>query len=465
MQLLSTYMKKGIKNIASASMLLKSSQIEAIRSFHHKANTSPSFSVKNIAITDERDNEITSFNTTVATFSETIENGEKVFTSNPSSTEMLYTKFTYPITGKLMFSGEFLLSGQGADESEIKFFTLDSRISNDITDLGKPIFMITVGHTFSEGFEIRPVYCTKIGFRVNDCIRPGGKLLEYNKWHKVRVLINTDANTLEFFVDEIKIGLDVGYSYLDAATSIGIIQSCSNGGYILIKDKIFPIIQGAIYIIPSEVMSSINPSNETDFISNSIFIKKNLQELFNGAPYFKDLWENILLDYKHLYRIFDYETTVEINELFKKINYAEYNLDSYTDALLIAYITELFAIMSTKEFHTSGNYPKHISTIMKYININMQDEITLESICNAVHLSKSYACSSFKAYTNMTITQYIMQSRLSYSKKLLLETEDSISDIAMQSGFSSFSFYCQIFKKTESCTPLQFRKLYKSYHT
>ena len=57
MQLLSTYMKKGIKNIASASMLLKSSQIQAIKSFHHKANTSPSFSVKNIAITDEKGNE------------------------------------------------------------------------------------------------------------------------------------------------------------------------------------------------------------------------------------------------------------------------------------------------------------------------------------------------------------------------------------------------------------------------
>lgn len=465
MQLLSTYMKKGIKNIASASMLLKSSQIQAIKSFHHKANTSPSFSVKNIAITDEKGNEITDFNTTVATFSETIENGEKIFTSNPSSTEMLYTKFRYPITGKLMFSGEFILSGRGAGESEIKFFSLDSEIIDDIHDLGKPIFMITVGHTFSEGFEIRPVYCTKIGFRVNDCIRPGGRLLEYNKWHKVKVLINTAANTLEFFVDDIKIGLDIGYSYLEAVTSIGIIQSCSNGGYILIKDKIFPIIQGAIYIIPSEVMSSINPSNETDFVSNSIFINKNLQELFNGAPCIKELWENILLDSKHLYRIFDYETTAEINELFKKINYAESNLDSYTDALLIAYITELFAIMSTKEFHTSGNYPKHISAIMKYININLHDEITLDSICNTVHLSKSYACSSFKAYTNMTITQYIMQSRLSYSKKLLLETEDSISDIAMQSGFSSFSFYCQIFKKIESCTPLQFRKLYKSYHT
>lgn len=458
MRLSSTYMKKGIKNIPSASMLLKSTQIQAVESFHQKTDISTPYSIKIIGITDENGKNVTDFDITAATFSRKKNETGEIFTSDPSSDRKLYANFKKPITGKLTFSGEFFLDGAGAGESDIKFFVLNSEIAAG----GRPLFMITVGHTLPEGFEIRPVYCTKIGFRVNECIRPGGKLLEYGKWHRLDVQIDTAANTLKFFINGIKTGLDTGYSYFNAMTSVGIMQSCSNGGFILISDKIYPIIQGAIYIIPSEVMSSINPSDEAAFVSSSIFIPKDLENVYKSVPDYKELWESILSDRKHPYRVFDYETTAEIDGLFKKISYAEGNLDFYTDALLIAYITELFALMCTKEYHTGGNYPKHISSIMKYINENLCDEITLDSLCKSVHLSKSYACSSFKSYTNMTITQYIMQSRLAYSKKLLLETEDSISDIAMHSGFSSFSFYCQFFKKTESCTPLQFRKLYNS---
>ena len=458
MQLSSTYMKKGIKNIPSASILLKSAQILSVESYHHKTGTSSPYSVKNIRITDNSGIEKEVGDITAATFLKSNVDGEEIFTSDPSSGDSLYVKFRQPISGKLIFSAEFLLDGCGAGESDIKFFVLNS----DNNASAKALFMITVGHTLPEGFEIRPVYCTKIGYRVNECIRPGGKLLEYGKWHSLKVLIDTAANTLEFFTNGTKIGLDMGYSYFNAIASLGVLQSGSNGGFILISDKIYPIIRGAIYILPSEAMISINPSDDTAFVSSSIFISKDLLSIYKAVPDYKELWESVLSDKKHPYRVFDYETTVEIDELFKKINYTETNLEFYTDALLLAYMTELFALMCTKEYHTGGNYPKHISSIMKYVNENLRDEITLDSLCSSIHLSKSYACSSFKSYTGMTVTQYIMQSRLAYSKKLLLETEESISNIAMRSGFSSFSFYCQFFKKIESCTPLQFRRLYNS---
>ncbi|MDY4975279.1 MAG: AraC family transcriptional regulator, partial [Clostridia bacterium] len=161
------------------------------------------------------------------------------------------------------------------------------------------------------------------------------------------------------------------------------------------------------------------------------------------------------------YRVFDYETTLEIDRLFQKIHNAETHPDFYTDALLTAHVTELLVLLYTREFQSSYNYPRHISDIMKYINEHLKEDVTIDSLCHGVHLSKSYACSSFKSYTNMTITQYLIQCRLTQAKKQLLETETSISDIAMQTGFSSFSFFCQTFRKYESCTPLQFRKKYQ----
>lgn len=68
MQLSSTYMKKGIKNIPSASILLKSTQILSVESYHHKTGTSSPYSVKNIRITDNSGIEKEVGDITAATF-------------------------------------------------------------------------------------------------------------------------------------------------------------------------------------------------------------------------------------------------------------------------------------------------------------------------------------------------------------------------------------------------------------
>lgn len=459
MELLSCYHEKGLNQKTKQYPLRLMKDIFSVHSFHSVTTHTAPFSIRNIKLMSKKQEPLQlsrNIQINLGPFSKIwASQGAEVYYSDVSSKENLTAVFDRPYSGQLIFEGDFCLEGPGAKESEIKFFDVYDRYHNHL-------FIITVGNTYQTGYEIRPVYSTSDGYRVTQCLRMNNKLLKYGVWYTVSVEIDTEQNQLRFFLNHEPIGSDSCYPYLEADEGFEILQCQSNGGYILIRDKLYPLLQGAIYIVPQSEVHSINPSDDKQLTYNKFLLsKQNMYHYLNDYELLP-IWNQLFSSRKHFYRVFDYETTVEIDRLFQKIHNAEKHPDFFTNALLFSHITELLVLLYTRKYQSSYNYPKHISEIMKYINKNLKEEISIDSLCKEIHLSKSYACSSFKNYTNMTITQYLIQCRLTQAKKLLMETEDSISDIAMQTGFSSFSFFCQTFRKYETCTPLNFRKMYQT---
>ena len=99
-----------------------------------------------------------------------------------------------------------------------------------------------------------------------------------------------------------------------------------------------------------------------------------------------------------------------------------------------------------------------MQTVLMYINNNIENEISLDDICVHAHFNKYYLCHEFKKLTNMTIMQYVKERRLSIAKKKLINTNDTISDIAVSTGFKSFSYFSRFFKEQTGMTPYSFRK-------
>ncbi len=99
--------------------------------------------------------------------------------------------------------------------------------------------------------------------------------------------------------------------------------------------------------------------------------------------------------------------------------------------------------------------------IQYFIDENFKKDITLDSLSTDFFISKYYLAHSFKNVTGFTIKQYILLKRISFAKIQLYYTDDSITDIAMESGFNSQSNFIRIFSKKEGITPLQFRKYYR----
>ena len=87
-----------------------------------------------------------------------------------------------------------------------------------------------------------------------------------------------------------------------------------------------------------------------------------------------------------------------------------------------------------------------------------EPDLSLQSVSEAVRLSASYFSQLFKAETGIGVKNYIIDSRVSKAKLLLKETNLKSEDIALQTGFTSASYFGKAFKRSTGMTPNTYRK-------
>lgn len=91
---------------------------------------------------------------------------------------------------------------------------------------------------------------------------------------------------------------------------------------------------------------------------------------------------------------------------------------------------------------------------MKIITIK---NITLEDIALSANISKSEALRCFKNYLNRSPIDYLINYRIHKACHLLLDTNLNISDICLECGFSSASYFNRVFKKNFKLSPREYR--------
>lgn len=63
----------------------------------------------------------------------------------------------------------------------------------------------------------------------------------------------------------------------------------------------------------------------------------------------------------------------------------------------------------------------------------------------------------------MTLTEYILQERISQAQRKLISTDSSISDICYECGFNSINRFNAAFKRINKCTPREYRKNFSGF--
>ena len=101
---------------------------------------------------------------------------------------------------------------------------------------------------------------------------------------------------------------------------------------------------------------------------------------------------------------------------------------------------------------------KECSQIKRYLDSNIADSITLDQLASLTHMSKYYLVHAFTRYSGLSPINYLNARRIEISKELLLTTDHSIAQIASLTGFSSQSYFAQVFKRESGKTPAQYRK-------
>jgi AraC family transcriptional regulator, melibiose operon regulatory protein len=93
-----------------------------------------------------------------------------------------------------------------------------------------------------------------------------------------------------------------------------------------------------------------------------------------------------------------------------------------------------------------------------HIARNYAQPLTAQSIAKANGLHPNYAMSLFRQAFGTTMSDFIVQHRISHSQRLLVTGDDSVVDIAFSSGFQSLSRFNEAFKSACGCSPRDYRK-------
>jgi len=94
----------------------------------------------------------------------------------------------------------------------------------------------------------------------------------------------------------------------------------------------------------------------------------------------------------------------------------------------------------------------------QFIVTHYQAPLTVDEVAVAVGLHPNYASTAFKRTFGMTIWEYTLQYRVTQAQRLLVTTDASVLDVAMQTGFGSLSSFYAAFQRFTGRTPKAVRQ-------
>jgi two-component system response regulator YesN len=155
------------------------------------------------------------------------------------------------------------------------------------------------------------------------------------------------------------------------------------------------------------------------------------------------------------------QKNIEAQQLFQDSTSAELSrqaLHSIPDMLhWIRHVTDK-AIGQVKEIEQSHSV---VEKARRYIDVHLDQELSREALAAQFYLNPDYMDRLFKKEAGMSMKEYMWNERVRVSEELLSKTDLSVTEIAMQVGYTSISAFTRLFKKHTDLNPSEYRLKHK----
>lgn len=219
-------------------------------------------------------------------------------------------------------------------------------------------------------------------------------------------------------------------------SNIEILHFTSGCGQVIIGNEAISVQAGGTAVINTNSLHSITSDNRLEYyclIIDSDFLK------YNGISCDKTEFKSYI-ESEQLSRLF----SSVISEI--KNNNSFHEAGVKTELLrLMLYISREWSI-SNDTMSPSG-INESIRLAIGYIRSHIYERISLEDVASEVGLSKYHFSREFKKATGMTMITYINIMRCIQAKKLLLNNEYTIHEIALKCGFENDSYFSKTFRR------------------
>lgn len=221
------------------------------------------------------------------------------------------------------------------------------------------------------------------------------------------------------------------------------------------------LIQGQVYPVDVNNLIIINPNVPHTEASRNAQPLEYIVLGISGMELASDTNSNCRFCILDSYESKEISTCLRniLREMERKNPGYEDICQAYTEILTIRLMRSIAISPQAEAQVVSGN--QQCATVKRYIDLHFKESLSLEQLAEEAHMNKYYLSHAFKQEYGISPINYLISRRIEESKYLLSETDLSMSQIAHILGFSSLSYFSQVFRKAHGTSPMDFRQTSK----
>lgn len=185
---------------------------------------------------------------------------------------------------------------------------------------------------------------------------------------------------------------------------------------------------------------------------------------FIGDEIFEQLFSQMLF-------FFNEKTQTKIEQILKNMEEEWNHFDNYSEKILENLLYQL--VVTCIREHLQKTAPEQSSFIpgsetqvllnkaIQYVKTHFRENPSLTETARAVHISAPYLSKLFTDYLETSYSVFLNTEKINHAQRLLINTQMSMVDIAIECGFSNSNYFSDVFKKISGMSPLKYRKSYK----
>lgn len=155
-----------------------------------------------------------------------------------------------------------------------------------------------------------------------------------------------------------------------------------------------------------------------------------------------------------------------LRQMFQEKENARTGYPMYIKSCLLELFGTLCRYLPTVPFDRSSsqrfeNKRAKIHKIISFIEANYAMDLSVEMMSERFEMNPSHFCRSFKKAIGMNFKTYLNTIRVLMAEHQLVNTDSSITDIALECGFGSIRTFNRVYKELKGCSPSDTRSSFQ----
>jgi len=237
-----------------------------------------------------------------------------------------------------------------------------------------------------------------------------------------------------------------------------------------LEEKLHMALGDREYILEKEDILIAEPLKVHAFLSQAVISNRMIVQLHSSLVERFDKYENLKIItplIKSNDKIVGGDIEIYKPGIHKKIKDAFFSIEKDIDPLKMMRIAYdlLYTIYSELEtdIYASGEKVQcqkrilKLEAVIEYMNQNYTKSIDLDLIASIADYSSYHFTKFFKSMTGMTFKRYLNNLRIEKACINLLKTNESITEVCLNSGFTNLKTFNRVFKDFKGCSPTEYR--------